>query len=108
MNDIRISAAAEILFLMLEDGCADLCHYSTCAAFMGTTMCLAAIKTIHDHTSAKVQLEFRFKMVPSVGAHVTSCVSTARQDLRPEDRPAHGVVLPQTSCGHRERGQKNR
>lgn len=90
------------------DRCADLCDYGTCTGSMGTTMCLAAIRKIHDHRSAKVQREFRYKLVLSVGAHVTSCVSTARQDLRPEDRSAHGVVLPQTSCGHRERGQKNR
>lgn len=38
----------------------------------------------------------------------TSPVSAARQDLWPEDRPAHGVVLPQTSRGHRKRGRKNR
>lgn len=55
---------------MLEEGCADLRHYSTCAGFMDTTMCLASIKKIHKYTSAKVQLVFWFKLVPSVGAHV--------------------------------------
>lgn len=69
MNDIRIRAAAEILFILRLDGCADLCHYSTCAGFMGTTMCLAAIKKIPHHTSAKVQLEFRFKPVPFLCLH---------------------------------------
>lgn len=74
----------------------------------GDFLYLAAIKKIHHRAFAKLQRAFRCELVPSVGAHVTSRVSAARQDLRPEDRAAHGVVLPQTSSGHRQRGQKNR
>lgn len=84
----------------------DLCHYR----FYGCKNVSGGDKENECMTARLCRVEDGvYSWVPFIcRVRFTSPVSAARQDLWPEDRPAHGVVLPQTSRGHRKRGRKNR